>query len=400
MTENTRCPATGCAFEAPIKDVVSHIDAQCDEQHNWDLLGFETSDQFQYESHLETATQLQETAQEARDSGHYNVAVEKLEAALWHLQQAGLFIDEDNASIEVQRCSVFEAISDVETDRRLQKLDDLVDQGENACDVGDHLSLEGRVEDATHQYEQSIEAFEEATKLASDVAPDRVSDLEDRLRRVQARGQHLELSDRHRELLDLVTKAREHTETGNTAFQASEYEDAVKAYEEANEYYDEVETLYEQFFGEPAVDPDRCDVCECLLDDDLEPWEIEIESEEVLQVCPSCAQFGPDGALPTPDEVRTERRYVEENIESVRSGDVGLTWAPGSASSSLESDDQPTGGERDTRQMIIQLVGVVQQVGRVPTPAEVDADTDFGYLEYEDEFGGIEEALREAGFDV
>ncbi|MFP8888517.1 homing endonuclease associated repeat-containing protein [Natrialbaceae archaeon A-CW2] len=137
-----------------------------------------------------------------------------------------------------------------------------------------------------------------------------------------------------------------------------------------------------------------------MLDDDLVPWEIEIDSEGSLQVCPSCAQFGPDGTLPAPDEVRVERRYVEEDIESIRSGDVGLSWASNNPISSNEADTQSTGSGRDTRQMLIQLVGVVQQVGRVPTAAELDTDTDFGCLEYEDEFGGIEEALREAGFDV
>ncbi|MFC7233413.1 hypothetical protein ACFQMM_22385 [Saliphagus sp. GCM10025308] len=345
---------------------MSHIDAENDEQHNWGVLGFENGDRFQYESHVKTAERLQETAQEARDSGQYRVAVEKLEKALWHLQQAGLLTDEVDRSIEARRRTVFESISDVETDRVLQKLDDLVNRAENACDAGDQLSIEEDAEAATHKYEESIESLKEATELASDVAPDRVSKIEDRLRRVEARRHHLESSDWHRELLDLVTRSRQRTATGNAAFQASEYEGALEAYEAARERYDEVEVLFEQGFDEPTAAPDRCDVCGCLLEDDIEPSAIEVDG--FSQVCPSCAQFGPDGTLPTPDEVRTERRYVEEDIESIRSGDVGLTWAPESTSSGSESDNRPAGGDRDARQMTIQLVGVVQQIGRVPTP--------------------------------
>lgn len=46
--------------------------------------------------------------------------------------------------------------------------------------------------------------------------------------------------------------------------------------------------------------------------------------------------------------------------------------------------------------MLIQLTGTIQRLGCIPTEGDVDEHTDFGYVEYRDEFGSILDAVREA----
>jgi hypothetical protein len=175
---------------------------------------------------------------------------------------------------------------------------------------------------------------------------------------------------------------------------------AVEEYEAATHCYESIEEILLEFhFGGPLSDPHVCDVCHGRFEQSL--LQSLCISDRMLDVCPSCTQFGPQGILPTPDEVESDHETMRENLESILEGATGLDWLSGSSSSTEDAGgDKQSNRERDTQRMLIQIVGVVQTVGRIPSPEELDEQTDFESFEYEAEFGSIPNAVREAGFDV
>jgi hypothetical protein len=171
-------------------------------------------------------------------------------------------------------------------------------------------------------------------------------------------------------------------------------------YEQAKQEYASLSSRFEAFsFDDPEDDPTVCDVCKQQYSEKLNFWEIEVDIS--LEVCPLCARFGPDRNLPTPRDIAAEKRAVVENIESIHSGDVGLVWSSDTSSESIPdtSVSEDTSGP-ETRELLLQLVGLYQRLGEAPTAKQIDEHTEFGYLKYRAEFGSIADALKEAGFDV
>ncbi|QFU84266.1 homing endonuclease associated repeat-containing protein [Natronorubrum aibiense] len=372
MTDSMGCPADTCSFEGSIFEVVDHV--------------IESVDEFRYDAHLTEGRRLQENAREARDHGGFDEAIEDLEGALHNFQCAKLFAD-DVSSIE-SRCR-----------EMLQLIDNLVNQAENATDAGDKAHFESDSNFAGQKYEEAVDALEEARTLATELAPDRVAGIDRHLRSVQVRQESLELSEPHQTVRDLVAAAREHAAAGDRAFHDSEYEVALKEYENARDQYESLaDSLQEFSFDESIADSIVCDVCRQRFDGELDSWRINLGVS--LQVCPACVRFGSDGNLPNPRTVATEYRAIVENIENIRDGDVGLDWTSDAPLQSDRSEDVGTDGDRrDTRQMLMQLVGLCQQLGAPPSAAELDENTDFGYLDYRNEFGSLSEALQAAGFE-
>ncbi|MFA9427117.1 homing endonuclease associated repeat-containing protein [Natronorubrum sp. A-ect3] len=278
-------------------------------------------------------------------------------------------------------------------------IDEIVDRAENAIDAGDKAHFEGDSNLAGQQYEAAVDALAEAKTLTTELAPDRVAEIDRQLRSVRVRQQSLELSGPHQTVRDLVAAAREHAAAGDRAFHDSEYEVALKEYESARDRYESLaDSLHEFSFDECTTDPMVCDVCRQRFDAALDFWRINLGVS--LQVCLACTRFGSDGNIPNPRAVATEQRAVVENIESIRDGNVGLDWTSDAPPQSDESEDVGTTGDsRDTRQILMQLVGLYQQLGEPPTAADLDEHTDFGYLAYRDEFGSLSEALQAAGFE-
>jgi len=91
---------------------------------------------------------------------------------------------------------------------------------------------------------------------------------------------------------------------------------------------------------------------------------------------------------------------IIENIENISKGDIGVNWTSVPQQESSFSAERSDKNERNTQQMLIQLTGTVQQLGRIPTAEDLDEYTDFGFLEYRDEFGSIPDAVEEAGFEL
>ncbi len=398
MTGTVSCPGDTCSFEGSIAAVTDHIAETSDETHSWETLGYDDADDFRHDVHRERGRNFQETAQEARDHGDFDTAIEQLENALYHYQHAKLFGD-DTAAIDDRCRAVLETIDGIETAKETQAIDDLLDRAENAIDDGDEAHLEDDPDSATQAYEEASLSVQQAMTVATELAPDRVPTIERHLRRVRVRQQSLDLSEAHRTIRELVTAARDHAAAGDRAFQDSAYELAVEEYQKAAERYESLADSFKAFsFDEQTPDSTVCDVCRHRFDTELDSWQIDLGVS--LQACPSCARFGPDGNLPSPRDVATEHRAVVENIEHIRDGDVGLDWTSDGAIQVDESGDGSSGTERDTQQMLIQLVGVCQQLGRKPTAEELDEQTEFGHLAYRDEFGSISDALQAAGFGV
>lgn len=108
-----------------------------------------------------------------------------------------------------------------------------------------------------------------------------------------------------------------------------------------------------------------------------------------------------DGTLPSPREIAAEHRAVVENIERIREQDVGVAWtSPPDSNTEASPDSDPDATAPNESDMLVQLVGCCQRAGGVPTAEELDERTDYGYLQYVEQFGSVPEALEEAGFDV
>lgn len=390
------CPADTCEFDGSIPEVADHIAESNDERHTWKALGYKNIDELNHDNHLKEGQRLQEVAQEARDHGKFDVAIEELEGALYHFQRAKLFADD--ASHIGNRCrEVLTTIDEIETTEQIQVIDDFVNGAETAIDAGDEAHFEDDYSLTRQKYKEAVDALKEARTLATELAPDRVEGIDRHLRSVRVRQQSLEMSEPHRAIRQLAADAREHTAAGDRAFHDSEYETVLKEYENAsNRYKSLAECLQEFSFAESTADPMTCDVCRHQFEEELDFWRINLGVS--LRVCPACALFGSDGDLPNPQTVATEHRIVIENIESIRDGDVGLDWTSDASTQSDSSEDIGSDGDsRDARQMLIQLVGLCQQLGEQPTAGELDEHTDFGYLAYRDEFGSLTDAIQAAG---
>ncbi len=158
-----------------------------------------------------------------------------------------------------------------------------------------------------------------------------------------------------------------------------------------------MEKLDEFTFDVASQRSSACDICRQEFDTGLEAVVLDDGTERT--VCPACTMFAKGDLLRPPATVETEEGYLTENIESLETGDYGLTWS--SKPDSKTGADAESGATRvDEQQMLIQLIGVYQQADGLPSPAELDEKTDFGFLAYSEQFGDIEDALREAGFDV
>ena len=396
-SDNVACPGDECSFEGEVAAVASHVAERGDRMHTWERLDYDDGADFQNEAHLEAGQRFESAARESRDHGEFDKAVRELEGALWHFQRAKLHAD-DTRNIGDRCREVLRAIDRVETEEERRVVDNLLNRAESAIDTGDESFSDGDIDMAETEYERAIELLKDAATLGSEVASDRTEHIDRQLRRTRLYRQSLDQSDLHSSLRDHVAAAREHAAAGNDAFQKSEYGVALDEYEKARTEYETVVVVLDAFtFGEPVDDPTVCDVCRHQFDEELEFWEIDLG--ETLQVCPSCARFGTGRSVPSPQEVASEHRSIVENIESIRDGDVGLGWTSDGVTEEPESSGAVS-GSRDRRAMLLQLIGVYQTLGEPPTAAKLDEDTDFGYLEYEDEFGSIQEALREAGFDI
>ncbi|WP_135366317.1 homing endonuclease associated repeat-containing protein [Halosimplex halophilum] len=381
-------------------EVATHVDERDDGNHDWEVLGFQDIDEYRHEIHFEKGCDFQETAREARAKGEFQEANQRLEEALWHYQRAQLYTD-TTSSIADRRSEVLDTIAEVEAAEQVQVIDDLVDRADNAIDSGDDKHLDAASSLAAREYDEAADALEDALELAKsrDVLSARVQGIERRLRRVQVRQQSLELSEAHRSIRDLIVDARDHAAAGDKAFHDGEYEVALDEYQEAKDRYESLGAVLEGFtFDEPTSDPTECDICRQRFDEEIRSWRIEGEVD--LLVCPSCARFDSEGNLPKPREVATEHRSLLENIENIQDKNFGLDWISSESTNSSTSDEvvaEKT--NRDTREMLMQLVAVYQRLGEPPSAKELDEYTDFGYLAYQNEFESLEEALVAAGFD-
>jgi hypothetical protein len=399
MIDKITCPVSGCSFEAPIDDVVSHITAQLDDDHRWKSLGFKNSDAFQHTAHVERGEQLERQGRDSVSIGDHQAAVDQLEGALWHYQQAKSTSGDSDESLTKKSEEVESQINNAISADQILAVDELINQAERAVDEGRQSHLVDPTA-AVRSYEKSIELLEDALVEVADIAPHRVPDIERRLHRSRRYRQSLESSGLHRQLSELVAEAQSHASAGDQAFKQSNLTLAVEEYEAATHCYESIEEILLEFhFGGPLSDPHVCDVCHGRFEQSL--LQSLCISDRMLDVCPSCTQFGPQGILPTPDEVESDHETMRENLESILEGATGLDWLSGSSSSTEDAGgDKQSNRERDTQRMLIQIVGVVQTVGRIPSPEELDEQTDFESFEYEAEFGSIPNAVREAGFDV
>jgi tetratricopeptide (TPR) repeat protein len=399
MTDEIACPALDCSFEASIDDVVSHITTQPDENHRWKTLGFENSDAFRHTVHVHRGELLEREGRDSFSIGDYQTAVEQFEDALCHYQRAMSTAADSDTPLAKRSEEVESLISDAISADQIQVVDELIDRAEHAVDKGLQSHLVDPAE-AAQSYEKSIELLEDALDEAADVAPRRVPDIERRLNRGCLYKQSLESSALHRQLSELVAEAQKYTSAGDRAFKQSELDVAVEKYEAARHRYESIEEILRGFhFDDPLPDPHVCDVCHEQFEHSL--LQSRCISDQELDVCPSCAQFASQGTLLTPGEVESDHMIVRENIESIQEGATGIDWTsePRSSTEDLHGDEKSS-RQRDTQRMLVQLVGVVQTVGRVPSQEELDEQTDFESFEYEAEFRSIPNALREAGFDI
>lgn len=207
-------------------------------------------------------------------------------------------------------------------------------------------------------------------------------------------------SSTHRTIRDTLSTARDHTAAGDSAFHASNYDEALSAYGEADSAYESLAALLQEFTFEKSIaDPAVCDVCRQRFDDSFEGWTIDLDRQ--LDVCPSCAEFDSGGILPTSRDVADEHRIVVENISGIHDADVGLDWTSNPATASQASNDlDGADNSLNQRDMLVQLVALYQSIGRSPTPAELDEHTDFGSAGYHREFGSLSAALDAAGFET
>ena len=399
MSKTIICPVETCAFEGMVTDVANHIQDQRDESHRWESLRWNDYDEFCRTTHLKKGQRFETLGQEASDHGDYTKAIESLEDGLSHFKRAQEFAD--NPSTLTERCQeIHDRIVEIEVAEQTQQINDLIDLAGNAIDEGDKLQFHEKITSATDQYSTATDALIEAIALASEIAPDRIQQLEQQLQRIQVRQESLELSESHQSIRKLIISAREYTTAGDRAFHKSDYETALDNYKQAKREYESLFNAFEAFsFDDPVNDPTVCDVCKQQYSETLDFWEINLNTS--LEVCPLCARFDPDGNLPTPRDIAAEKRVIVENIESIQDGDVGLVWSsdtpPESIPETSVSDDP---SDPDTREMLMQLVGLYQRLGEAPTAEQIDEHTEFGYLEYRSEFGNITNALQEAGFDT
>jgi len=392
-----------CAWIRDYRDWVDRCEnsrgVYSDKSHRWEVLRWNDYDEFCRTTHFEEGQRFERVGQEAWDHGDYEGAIESLENGLSHFQRAQEFAN-DPSTLRVRCQEVLNRIVQIEVAEQIQQIDDLVDIAENAIDEGDELHFHENSTSARDEYSTAIDALTEAVAVASKVAPDRVQRVEQRRRRVQLRQESLERSESHQSIRNLVISAREYTTAGDRAFRDSDYETALDQYQQAKREYEALSGVFEAFsFNDPVDDQTVCDVCKQQYSKKLNMWEIDLEIS--LEVCPLCARFGPDGNLPTPRDITAEQRAVVENIESIQDGDVGLVWSSDTPPESIPDTPvtEDTGGP-ETRELLMQLVGLYQRLGGPPTAEQIDEHTEFGYLEYRAEFGSVANALQEAGFDV
>ncbi|WP_436926049.1 homing endonuclease associated repeat-containing protein [Halosimplex amylolyticum] len=393
----TTCPVETCSFQGSISAIGIHITETKDEQHSWRMLEYDDADEFRRDAHLEVARRRRKTGRELHDRDEFEAAVDELETALSHFQRAQLLSDR-TLYIEQQCQQVLDTIRDVETDR-LHQIDELIDSADNTVDAGGELHLDASLEAASEEYDEAIEALEAAVELAAELAPERVPAIDQELRRVRVRRQSLTMSSFHRTIRDTLAEARSHVAAGDSAFHASDYDEAVSEYEDAHSAYESLAAVLEKFsFAEPTHDLAVCDVCRQQFEEEFDGWTIEVDAQ--LAVCPACAEFGSGGILPTPRDIAIEQRTVVENISSIRDKDVGLEWTstPGSSRPTTNEHDIPR-NNLNQRDMVVQLVALYQTVGRAPTNAELDEHTEFGSVGYHREFGTLADAFEAAGFE-
>ncbi len=399
MGKSVACPVDTCPFEGTTMDVANHIQENSNESHQWEVLRWDDRDEFCRTTHFNEGQRFEKLGQEAWNHGDYEEAVKNIENEISHFKRAQEFAEDPSTLTE--RCQeMLDRIADIEIAEQIHHIDDLVDLAENAIDGGDELQFHENPRSSADEYNTATDALSKAITVASEIAPDRVQRLEQRLRRVRVRQESLELSESHHSIRELVGSAREYTTTGDRAFHESEYETALDNYEQAKREYESLSNAFEAFsFDDPVDDPTVCDVCKQQYTEELNFCEIDLET--LLGVCPLCTRFGPDGNLPTPRDLAAEQRAVVENIESIQNGDVGLVWSSDTPPESIPDTPvtEDTNGP-ETRELLMQLVGLYQRLGGAPTAEQIDEHTEFGYLEYRAEFGSVANALQEAGFDV
>ncbi|MFD1646871.1 hypothetical protein [Haloarchaeobius litoreus] len=377
---------------------MDHVETNEDEVHDWEVLAYDDADEFRVAHHVDQGERLESDGVERADSGQYERAIDQLEAALEQFQKARAIPQSDSQSLQERCRSVLETIERVEDEWGSQELDDLLNSVERHLDAGDDARLTGAFDSAAEEYEQALAVVDQVEQRASDEREEvhrRVVKLRDR---VDGRLTSLDPSSDHREVVETYNDALEHREAGDEAFRSSDIGRALEEYRAARTGLDRVmEKLDEFTFDAVSPNPSVCDICREESRSSLETVVLDHGTERT--VCPACTMFAKDDLLPTPETVETERGYLTENTESLESGDYGLTWSSNPDTDTVD-DAESDASRVDEPQMLIQLVGVYQQADGLPSPADLDEKTDFGYLAYSEQFGGIEDALREAGFDV
>ncbi|WP_224333523.1 hypothetical protein [Haloprofundus halobius] len=203
----------------------------------------------------------------------------------------------------------------------------------------------------------------------------------------------------YRQLRYLLSRANRYTSKGDRAFKQSNHETALEQYESASLCYEVLEEIAQEFSCESAAGSFHvCSVCDKRISEVLLYWEV--TPSQRLELCQSCAWISATVKLPTLDDAKSTHEVVKDNIENLHEGSHGLDWTSSSPTPVMDSSGQKGESVRNTQLMLVQLTGVIQTIGRLPSAEVLDEQTDFGYLEYRNEFGSILDAAREAGFDV
>jgi tetratricopeptide (TPR) repeat protein len=375
------CPVYGCTFEGPVESVLTHIEESTEEGHSLAELGHTNSNELREKCHIDRAKTMVGKGREAADAGEYEKAVHSFEDAHFHCDKARTIADSESTEYTARCEEILREAEKVELEQSLQRIDNQINEVESLFDSGDQAMLEGKPSTAAERYEEGLHLLDEIRPTVEEYAPQKLPTINELTEYSHLRRESLENFGDYQVLLDAYRDAKNAKEEGDTAFKHDEYESAVEKYETALKYYTGLEELLAEFsFETQASNDTACSFCGRQFDVELELELVEFEDGE-RTACPACTEFGPNGILPRPSEVTQTVEYIRENIESIESGDYGLDWTT-SSEIQTSSDEEPQSGSNSgptDQQLLIQLVGTFQSVEGLPTAADLDQHTDFGY---------------------
>lgn len=393
MIEIVPCPVKECPFEASIGDVISHVRRSNDEQHDWEQLGFENYTDFRRESHCELGERLLEKGREAHDFGQFDKAIQRLESAQAHFRRENWFSPGGTPSSSGRLEQIEDEIAATEEAQQTLAIDETLDRAENVIDSA--LGVGGQ--DSENRFQDARDLLRSAESLAEETVPDRIARIERLRLKIKIERVATEFSESNQGVKQLLKKALRSREAALRAFQEQDYQTALDHNETAREGLAELtESILE--VGDQQATNEKCTICGRKAGDDENLFSVSVDRSST--VCMKCIGMSTDETFSKIENVETELDYIEEEIEELRDKSPGADW--------LDVDNPPTTGSTDEesqgcnpkrQQMIMQLNGIRTKLRRDPTAADLDEHTEFKYLEYREEFGGIAEALREAGFD-